>query len=100
MQCAHHKIMTSPFHSSLRGEALSYHEQKGRQTPQTPCFKYRDPDTSERPYLPWSSGYWYLSDGHLLGHGSLARRARGTNAGGSASLLLEDLPELETLIGS
>jgi len=57
-------------------------------------------DTSERSYLPWSSRYWYLSDSHLLGHGSLARSTRGANAGGGTSLLLEDLPELETLIGS
>jgi hypothetical protein len=45
-------------------------------------------------------GHWYLSDGHLLSHGGLARRARGTNASGGTSLLLKDLPELETLISS
>lgn len=32
--CVYRNFMTIPFHSSLRGEALSYHEQKGRRTPQ------------------------------------------------------------------
>jgi hypothetical protein len=54
----------------------------------------------KRSYLPLASGYWYLSDRHLLGHGGLARSTRRTNTGGGTSLLLEDLPELETLISS
>lgn len=41
-----------------------------------------------------------LSDGHLLGHGSLARRATGTEARGSTRLLLKHFPELQALIGS
>ena len=42
----------------------------------------------------------FLADGHLLDHVWLARRACYSCRGASTVLLLEDLPELQTLIGS
>lgn len=36
------RVMTIPFRSSLRGEALSYHAYKGRQTPKLRASKSRE----------------------------------------------------------
>lgn len=41
-----------------------------------------------------------LPDGHLLDHVRLCRRRAAANTGTGTGLLLEDLPELQTLIGS
>ena len=40
-----------------------------------------------------------LSNGHLLGHIALAARPTAAETGRGASLLLEELPELEALVG-
>jgi hypothetical protein len=41
-----------------------------------------------------------LADGHLLDHVGLAGGTSATGANATTGLLLEDLPELERLVGS
>ena len=47
-----------------------------------------------------SRGILKLANGHLLSHLSFSRGTRSSDTTATSSLLLEDLPELQALVGS